>query len=96
MDSLNQFFTLYMWFPLTALLGFVYLIARFFERSYNERTYARLFVIPIICFGAAFVRYASIDVPIGDSFGDVVLGLGGVVLVPLLFNLFWLMMRKKS
>jgi len=96
MDSLNQFFTLYMWFPLTVLLGFIYLIARFFERSYNERTYANWFLVPVVCFGAGMVRYASVDLVAGDAFADLAFGFGGVILLPLSVHLFWLMTRKQQ
>lgn len=95
--SLNQFLLLYTWFPLVILLVFLSLIARFYERFSGARTYFQLFALPVVLFGMAFVRYASLDTLIGDSFADATMGIGGVLLVVLCWRVFRLMiMQPKS
>ncbi len=93
--SISQFLTLYSWFPLAILLVFLLLIARFYERFAGEPTYFRLFVVPIVLFGTATVRYSSIDQIGGDMLADLLLGAGGVTLVVLCVLLYWLMTRNR-
>ncbi|NJL95647.1 MAG: hypothetical protein HC915_18910 [Anaerolineae bacterium] len=89
--SLNQFLILYLWFPLAALLMLMLLIARFYENVSGRRTYYRLFLLVIVLFGGAMVRYASVDGIIGDVAGDALLGLAGVVLAGISLHLLRLM-----
>lgn len=93
--SVSQFLTLYVWFPLAILLVFLLLIARFYQKFANEQTYFRLFGVPIVLFGAATVRYSSIDRIGGDTLADVLLGGGGIILIVLCLFLYWLMMRNR-
>ena len=72
---------LYIWFPLAALLFLLLLIARFYEKFSSEQTFFKLFTLPIVFFGAATVRYASINHMAGDTWADVLLALGGAVLL---------------
>lgn len=87
---------LYMWFPLTTLLFFLLLIARFYGRFSGEATYARLFVVPVVLFGVAAVRYASIDLITGDLLGDMLFGAGGVALLVLCAVLYRLMIVERK
>jgi hypothetical protein len=89
--SLNQFLLLYIWFPLVILLVFVSLIARFYERFSGARTYFQLFALPVVFFGMAFVRYASLDALMGDMFADTMMGIAGILLVVLCWRVFRLM-----
>ncbi|TVR22543.1 MAG: hypothetical protein EA396_05845 [Anaerolineaceae bacterium] len=93
--SLNQFFLLYMWFPLVALLVFAYLIARFFERFSSERTFAPLFLVPVVTFGAALVRYATIDGIARDVPADLLFGISGLLVAVMALRLLWLMMYRR-
>ncbi|MDX1991341.1 MAG: hypothetical protein SF029_03070 [bacterium] len=93
--SLNQFLQLYTWFPVAALVGFLLLIARFYARFSGFRTYHRLFLLPVICFAMAAVRYAGLDRITGDVLADVLLGFGGMVLIALLTRLYWLMLIRR-
>jgi hypothetical protein len=95
-SSLNQFLILYAWFPLSALLIFAYLIARFFERFSDERVYARWFLLPVILAGASFVRYASIDRMTGDGLGDGLLAISGVLVFALSANLYRQMVIRRK
>lgn len=93
--SLNQFLMLYTWFPLAALLIFLLLIARFFERFSGVKTYFRLFLLPLIFFGAAAVRYAGTDHMAGDLAADAVMGVAGLVLLGLSLRLYWVMIYRR-
>ncbi len=86
--SLNQFLMLYNWFPLAALLFLLLLIARFYEKFSGEQTYFRLFSLPIMLFGAATVRYASVNRMAGDGWADGLMAVGGVVLIALCLFLY--------
>jgi glucose-6-phosphate-specific signal transduction histidine kinase len=93
--SLSQLLTLYNWFPLAALLMFMLLIARFYEKFSGRRMYYQGFVLPLVLFGAAAVRYASIDAIAGDVLGDLALLTAGLTLTPLCLVVYWRMLRNK-
>lgn len=94
--SLNQFLMLFMWFPLASLLLLLLLIARFFEKFSGQRTYFRLYTLVIVLFGAAMVRYASVDRISGDLPGDVLMGTAGVLLALLSLHLLRLMVWRQG
>ena len=97
--SLNQFLLLYSWFLIAALFFFLSLIARFYERFSGKRTYYRGFLVPVLLFGVFSVRYAGLDRLAGDRLADAALGIGGVVLLVLCWNLHRLMIvgtRRKG
>ncbi|NJL56594.1 hypothetical protein HC928_16575 [bacterium] len=89
--SLNQFFVLYLWFPLAVLIGILVLIARFYERFSGARTYYHLLVLSAVVFGIAVVRYAEVEQITGDLVSDVLLAIGGVLLSIPSLRLYWLM-----
>ncbi len=93
-QSLNQFFLLYAWFPLAALLFFLLLIARFYEKFSGERTYFRLFLVPLVLFGLAAARGASVEQLNGDALSGLLSGSAGLLLLLLCGRLFRLMLRK--
>lgn len=81
LQSINQFLTLYIWFSLAILLLILLLIARFYEKFSRKRTQFRLFILPLVLFGMAAVRYAAGNPASGDSLGDVLSALAGVILI---------------
>ncbi|MEQ8672324.1 MAG: hypothetical protein RLP44_15580 [Aggregatilineales bacterium] len=93
--SINQFLTLYTWFILAALLLLMLLIARFYQQFSGERTYFWLYLVPIVCFGVAAVRYTSIERIAHDPYADFILAIGGVVLIFLSIRIYWLMIYRK-
>lgn len=93
--SFSQFLALYAWFPLALLLLVLLLVARFFERSSGERTFFRLFMVPIIAFGVAAVRYAAVDQIVGDLIADLALTVGGITLSGLSLVLYWRMILQR-
>lgn len=86
---------LYGWFALAALLMFLLLIARFYQRVSNEPTYYRFFGLPVVLFGVATVRYASINQIAGDSIADLLRLGAGVVLAIHCLYLYRLMTRDR-
>ena len=90
-ESFSQLLALYSWFPLAALLFFLLLIARLYERFSGEKTQFRLFVIPIVLFGIHVVYQTN--QASGDSF---IMGLlpavGGLLLIGLCVHLYRKMM----
>jgi hypothetical protein len=91
-QPLNQFLVLYQWFPLAALLMFVALIARFYEKFSGKRTFFRFYLVALVLFGGAAVRYAGAGQLAGDALGDLLLGLAGIVVLPLSVHLYRLML----
>lgn len=89
--SPNQILLLYIWFPLAAVLAILLLIARFYQNFSGDRTYYLLYLVPLVLFGAASVRYASIDRVSGDTAADLMLGAAGIVLIGLSIRLYYLM-----
>lgn len=94
--TFNQFLALYVWFPLTVLLFIMLLIARFYQKFSGERTYFRFFVIPMILFGIASVRYAGVETINSDPMADLALISGGLTLSALSILLYWRMIVQKK
>lgn len=91
----SQLFLLYTWFALTALIFFFLLIARFYQKFSDERTYFRAYIVPIVLFGIAAVRYASID-QVRDPLADSISGIGGICLMLLVILLVRRMTHKRQ
>lgn len=89
--ALSQLLLLYSWFVLAALLTFLLLVARFYQKFSGERTYYKLYIVPILLYGTASVRYAVIDRIGGDLWGDLLTGAAGVMLGALVILLYRLM-----
>lgn len=86
--DLSQVLLIYSGFALAAVVGFVILIARFYEHFSGQRTGYRWFTAPILLFGAGNVRYAGIDQVAGDMIGNLLHGIGGVILAVLIIRLY--------
>jgi hypothetical protein len=86
--SLHQFLTIYTWFGLSALIFLLALIARFYERLSSQRTYYQLFVLPVITFAGATIRLSSLDQVTGDSWGDGLLLISGIILAALCLHVY--------
>jgi hypothetical protein len=93
--SISQFLMLYAWFPLSILLIFLLLIARFYGRTSGERMYFGWFVVPVILFGAATARYSSLNRIAGDSLGDVLFAGAGAFLIVMCVFLYHVMTRDR-
>lgn len=93
MDAINlhQLLTVYTWVGLSIVIAFLALIARFYERLSGQRTYYRLFAVPVALFGAAAVRFFRLDRFAGDVWGDMLLWCGGLSLAVLCMYMYRLM-----
>lgn len=81
--------TIYIWAIVCVLLFFLFAIARFYQQKSGRQSFYASFVVPIILFAAAAIRYAFLGpMIIGDLWGDVMRFLGGVFVVG--FGLFLL------
>lgn len=94
--SLNQLLVIYAWFPLAVLILFAFLIARFYEKFSNRRTFFRFYLFPVVLFALSAIRYASVDSTVGDPLGDVLVGCAGLVLAILSIRLYWLMIVRNK
>ncbi len=94
--SLSQLLMLYTWFGLAVLVFFLILIARFYGRFSGDRTRYLLFILPLIGYGAAAVRYASIERSTDDLAGDLLAAVSGVLLIILVARLYHLMTANRK
>lgn len=92
--SLNQALVLYTWFPLAALLFFLFLIARFYQRFSDKRTYFRLYLAPIVLFGAGLVRRASVGPLADDLLANGLMAAAGLTLLALSIQLYRRMLLR--
>ncbi len=92
--SISQFITLYAWFVLAFMLLFLMLIARHYQRFASIRTHYAWFALPILLFGAATMRYSSVNQIAGDPAADVMLGIAGLALLGLSLFLYSIMTRR--
>ncbi len=86
--ALSQLLLLYSWFVLAALLTFLLLVARFYQKFSGERTFYKLYLVPMLLYGVASVRYAVIDRIGGDVLGDLLTGAAGLMLAALVIFLY--------
>lgn len=94
--ALSQFLSLYNWFTIAALLVFLLLIARFYQKFSGERTRYIMFAVVIIMFGVATVRYTSLRRVSGDLVADMLSFIGGGLLMILSMHLYYIMTRKNK
>jgi hypothetical protein len=83
------------------LIVSLYLIGRFYEAQFKQRSYYRWFLLPAVCFILASVWYTffardSAGAPLHDFVGafwpDLLYLVGGLVLIGLCFSLHRMMM----
>ena len=100
MATVFSVLNLYSWALVGALIFFLYQIARFYQAKYAElyqdkprqRTYAALFLIPLVLFPLAAGRYMLAENAVGDLLADLAFLLGGIVLAAASYRLYRLMM----
>lgn len=99
MTIIFSILTLYPWVLVAGLIFFLIQIARFYQKKYAElyksspgqRTYHRLFFVPLLLFWVAAVRYMLLDDFVGDPVGDLGFFAGGIILAVLAYRLQRLM-----
>jgi hypothetical protein len=90
---INSAFTLYNWIVVAILILFLFLIGRFHEIKFRQRSHYQLLMLPLVLFLVAAAWYA---VPPGDLVGlpvpDILLLVGGLILIVLCYSLYKTMM----
>lgn len=84
-DGFSQLIILYDWFLRVGLIVFLLLIARFYQRFSGEKTYFRLFLIPIVLFGIQAVRQTNFS---QDTLGNLLSAAAGITLLGLCILLY--------
>ena len=89
------------WIVAAVLIFFLFLIGRFYEVRFGQKSYFQFMLIPLVMFVTAgiwdgvFANYHSgnplLDF-VGAFFPDILFFLGGVILVVLCYNLYRKMM----
>ncbi len=92
----SQILLLYTWFPLATVIAILLLIGRFYQQFSGERTYYRGYLIPLVLFGLALVRYASVEMVAGDPLADTLAAAAGLVLLGLTLLLYHVMMTGRD
>lgn len=95
-SALSQLLTLYTWFGLAGILAFFMLITRFYQKFSGENMYFRLFLMPMLLFGAAAIRYSSTRRVAHDAFGDLLTVSGGVLLAILCLHVCHRMLKGRT
>jgi len=96
MKIISGALTIYNWGVVAILLVFQFLIARFYEKKSEQRSYYAAFLVPALLFliSAAVYVVGPGDLA-GDVLGDSLLFLGGGILAALSAFLYGLMMGGK-
>ncbi|MBN1565950.1 MAG: hypothetical protein JXA10_19065 [Anaerolineae bacterium] len=89
--SIHQVATICIWFGLGALLYLMALIARFYERLSGQRTYYRLFAVPVATLALATIIMTRQDIVAGDVVADLLLLASGLSLGALCVHVYRLM-----
>jgi hypothetical protein len=85
-----------MWGVVCVLLYFLFAIARFYEEKSGRRSYYALFLIPIVLFALATIKYLWLAPDIvGDAWGDLLRFLGGITVLGVGFYLLRLMTGRR-
>lgn len=96
MNVMDGALSVYIWVGLSALMIFLYRIARFYQATSGRRSYYQLFLVPIVLLLAGGLRYASLSIFVGDGLGDVLMVIGGFSLIGLGYYMLRLMTGGRS
>ena len=80
MNLVSGILTIYIWGVVCVLLFFLFAIGRFYQQKSGRRSYYYSFIVPIVLFALAAIRYAFLTPAIiGDLWGDILRFLAGVM-----------------
>ncbi len=90
---INSVLTLYNWIVVAILILFLFLIGRFYEIKFGQKSHYQLMLLPPVIFlvAAAFYAVAPEDI-VGDSVPDYLFLVGGLILIWLCYSLYKTMM----
>lgn len=104
-NILSAFLVLYCWIAAAVLILFIFLIGRFYERRFGQKSYYRLTFLPLGLFVAAaiwdafvandYTSNALLDF-VGAVGPDLLWMLGGATLIALCYSLFQTMMGGRK
>lgn len=98
---LSSALIVYSWIVAAALISFLFLIGRFYELRFGQKSYYQLLLLPLFffVFAGAWDAFASNDYTgdpaldfVGSFWPDLLLFLGGLSLILLCYSLFRVMM----
>jgi hypothetical protein len=104
-EILNSALIIYSWTVAAVLVFFLFLIGRFYELRFGQKSYYQLLLLPLLLFVAAavwdvFVSNEYTGDPgldfVGALWSDLLLFLGGLGLIVLCYFLFRLMMGGRG
>lgn len=93
--ALHQFFVLYAWFGFAALVLFLALIARFYQRFAQFNTYYTFYGLAIVLLGASAIRRAGLPPAQPDFIASLFLAAGSLSMLLLTWRLTRHMLREK-
>jgi hypothetical protein len=104
MQILSSMLVLYSWIVVAILVLFLFLIGRFYEIKFRQRSYYQLLLLPLALFLVAavwdaFLANSRTGNPLLDFVGEpgpeLLLLLGGAALIALCYSLYRTMMGGK-
>ncbi len=95
-QTIGSILLLYGWIVVAILLLFLFLIGRFYEKQFRQRSYYQLFLLPLVLFLAGAIGYLFDNQDFVGVLGpDLLFAVGGLVLIGLGYTLHRLMMGRK-
>ena len=91
--TINSVLTLYNWIVVAILILFLFLIGRFYEIKFGQKSHYQLMLLPPVFFlvAAAWYAVASDDI-VGVPVPDILFLVGGLILIWLCYSLYKTMM----
>lgn len=90
---INSVLTLYNWIVVAILILFLFLIGRFYEIKFGQKSHYTFMLLPPVFFLVAAVWYAvASDDIVGEPVPDILLLVGGLILTWLCYSLYKTMM----
>ena len=95
-QTIGAILVLYGWIAVAILLFFLFLIGRFYEMQFRQRSYYQLFLLPLVLFLAGAIWYVfNTQDFVGVLGPDLLFLIGGLVLIGLGYTLYRIMMARK-
>jgi hypothetical protein len=95
-QTIGSILVLYSWIVAAILLLFLFLIGRFYEMQFRQRSYYQLFLLPLLLFLAGAIWYVfNTQDFVGVVGPDLLFLVGGLVLIGLGYALHRIMLARK-
>ena len=96
MQTVGSILMLYSWIIAAILLLFLFLIGRFYEMQFRQRSYYQLFLLPLMLFLAGAIWYVfNTQDFVGVTGPDLLFLIGGLVVMGLGYTLYRIMLARK-